>query len=105
MLRYARRIARHSAVGRAALDDELTRDAILFELALLDEAANRLSEHFRHEHPEVPWRRIVDQRNILVHVYDALDVERVWQAADAIPALEQQVEALLRQLGGCDRGA
>ncbi len=99
MLRYARRARRHSAAGRQAFDDDLTRDGILFELAIVGEAANRLSNELRSTHPEVPWRRIIDQRNILVHVYDQLNVDRVWETVEAIPGLERQIEEILEELG------
>ena len=32
-------------------------------------AANLLTKEFREEHPDVPWREIVDMRNVLVHGY------------------------------------
>jgi uncharacterized protein with HEPN domain len=36
-------------------------------LEVIGEAARRVSEAFRQAHPEIPWRRIVAQRNVLSH--------------------------------------
>jgi uncharacterized protein with HEPN domain len=68
-------------------------------LAIIGEAANRLSEELRLAHPEVPWRRIIGQRNILVHVYDHLNLERVWEAIEAVPELARRIRAIVEELG------
>lgn len=99
MVRYARRVAAHTAAGRSTLDTELARDGILYELAIIGEAAGRVSEGLRSAHPEVPWRPIVAQRNILVHVYDQLNLDRLWVAVEAVPQLIGQLEAILEELG------
>ena len=98
ILRYAGRVRAHTGTGRPSLEDERTRDAVLYELAIIGEAANRLSVEVREAHSEVPWRQVVGQRNILVHVYDRLNLDRVWNAVEAVPALVRQVEAILREV-------
>ena len=98
MRRHAARARSYSASGRASLDDEMTRDAVLYALAIVGEAANRVTEELRAAHPEVAWRRIVNQRNILVHVYDQLDLDLVWQAIELLPALQSEIESILESL-------
>jgi uncharacterized protein with HEPN domain len=99
MRRYAASVTTHTRSGRDALTDGLTLHAVLWELAILGEAANRVSDPLRASHPEVPWRKIVNQRNILVHVYDEVDIDLLWQAVEAIPELERQVGMMLDELG------
>lgn len=98
MVRYARRVAAHTAAGRGLLEDDLSRDGVLYELAIIGEAAGRISEGLRSAHPEVPWRQIIAQRNILVHVYDQLNIDRLWVAVEAVPHLTDQIEAILAEL-------
>jgi len=98
MRRYAARARTYAAAGRASLDDDMTRDAALYALAIVGEAANRVTEELRAAHPEVAWRRIVNQRNILVHVYDQLDLDLVWQAIELLPALQSEIESILESL-------
>jgi hypothetical protein len=42
--------------------------ATLHWLEIIGEAANRVSEDVRFRHPDVPWRAIIDFRNLLDRV-------------------------------------
>src|ERR1035437_1482582 len=57
---------------------ELLRSAVVQKLAIIGEAAARVSEDLRTRHPQVPWPQIVAFRNILVHAYFGVDWEVVW---------------------------
>jgi uncharacterized protein with HEPN domain len=85
--------------SREELEDAVLEAATLHWLEIIGEAANRLSEDLRAAHPEVPWRAIIDFRNLLAHGYDYVLLDRVWQviAAD-LPSLEGQVRAILAGL-------
>lgn len=58
--------------------DEKTQDAIMFNLIILGEAANRLPSAFRDDHPELPWASIIGTRNVIVHGYDQVKLQIVW---------------------------
>lgn len=49
------------------LADSKTQDAILYNLIIIGEAANRVSETFQEQHPGIPWSSIIGTRNIIVH--------------------------------------
>ena len=44
-------------------------DAVCRNLEIIGEAARKLDDDFRAAHPEIPWRAIIDTRNILIHAY------------------------------------
>ncbi len=68
-------------------------------LQIIGEAARHLSQSFREEHPEVPWRLIVGMRDHLVHGYFSIDPDVVWAAVDErIPELRDQIAAALAAL-------
>jgi uncharacterized protein with HEPN domain len=65
-------------------------------IEIIGEAARRVSTELKEAHPEIPWRLIVDQRNVLIHAYDEVDEERIWRLAQQdIPHLIDQLSRLL----------
>jgi uncharacterized protein with HEPN domain len=76
-------------------DDENLRLATERRIEIIGEAARRISPQLKESHPEIPWRLIVDQRNLLIHAYDEVEAERIWALAQSdIPRLLEQLEAL-----------
>jgi len=75
------------------------RDLAVYRLQVIGEAANRVTDTVRQRHPEVPWREIVAKRNVLVHAYDRIDYQRVWDVIRReLPPLVEQLERILKQL-------
>jgi uncharacterized protein with HEPN domain len=85
--------------GRTGFEgSEMVRSAIVQKLAVIGEAASRLSSGIKSRHPEVPWMRIVAFRNILVHAYFGLDNDVVWRAATKeSPVLRTQVANVIER--------
>ncbi len=79
----------------AFLEDLKTQSAILHQLLLLGEAVKRLSEEFRTQYPEIAWRQVVGMRDKLIHEYDQVDLDEVWQTVSAdVPRLLALLEPL-----------
>jgi uncharacterized protein with HEPN domain len=77
-------------------ESELIRSAVVQKLAVVGEAAARVSDQLQARHPEVPWPKIVAFRNILVHAYFGIDWSEVWLAASKqAPQLRDQVASIL----------
>jgi len=75
---------------------KMLRCAVERQILVLGEAASRVSDIFKTNHPEIPWRSIVGQRHVLAHEYGEILAERIWRVADQrIPALIQQLEPLI----------
>jgi uncharacterized protein with HEPN domain len=55
--------------------------AVECEVEIIGEAARRVSESFRENHSEIPWRAIIAQRNVLAHEYGEIKQERMWLVA------------------------
>ena len=78
------------------LGDRTARAAVLHELAVIGEAASRLTAELRGRHPEVPWSEIVGFRNVVIHRYFGLSWSIIWvTATEDVPALRAQVAAIL----------
>ena len=69
-----------------AENDPPLQHLFLRNLEIMGEAASRLSEELRRDHPEIPWRDIIDMRNRLVHAYFDIDMNIVWRTiSEALP--------------------
>ena len=64
------------------LSDTQCQDAVIRRIALIGEAARRVSEETRREHPQFPWREMVSMRNLVIHEYDEIDLTVVWDTVN-----------------------
>jgi len=78
------------------LKDRKLQLAIEREIEIIGEAARRLSDGFKASHPEVPWSRIIAQRNVLAHEYGDIKQDRLFVVASVhMRELIDLVEPLL----------
>jgi len=78
--------------------DRTVRDAVLWNLLVLGEAAKWIPGDVRSAHPAVEWRRIAGFRDVLAHGYFGLDESIVWDVVEnKIPLLLQSIENALGQ--------
>jgi uncharacterized protein with HEPN domain len=59
----------------------MMRGAVERYVEIIGEAARRISEATRQMYPEIPWRSLVGQRNVLAHEYDEVVNEAMWVVA------------------------
>jgi uncharacterized protein with HEPN domain len=70
--------------------------ALVRLLEIVGEAATRVSEELRARHPQIAWRQIISLRNRLIHGYDAVDLDILWQVLhEDIPRLIIDLERLV----------
>jgi uncharacterized protein with HEPN domain len=75
--------------------DRVVQQSVAYNLAVLGEAARARSPELRERYPDVPWREVIGQRNLVVHEYHRLDVDVLWSTArEAVPRLQQQLDAI-----------
>lgn len=80
--------------------DDKTQDAVVRNLEILGEAAKRIPEEVKRDHPEIPWAQIVGMRNRLVHGYFAIDPRVVWEiVSNELPKLRDDLQKLWEQYG------
>ncbi len=66
----------------ASCDDAKTTDAVLRNLQVLGDAADRVPKIVRAQAPAVEWTRSIRSRHILVHGYFGVDREIVWRIVE-----------------------
>ncbi|QKZ13260.1 DUF86 domain-containing protein [Spirosoma sp. KUDC1026] len=87
------------------LTNGMIRDAVVRNVQVLGEAANRVPKVFREQHSTIEWKRIIRTRHILVHDYFGLDYEIIWRIITLhLPQLRQSLDIILdnEPPGGAD---
>ena len=98
MVRHARYVVRKAA---SITRDELIRNedhqyAVTKALELIGESVRVLSEPFRAAHPQVPWDKMKGMRHLLVHEYEKVDWDVIWETITIhVPAFLSYVEPLV----------
>lgn len=78
--------------------DTRLQDSVIRRIEIIGEAVRRLSSEFRGQHSNVPWRAMAGMRNRMIHGYDDIDMDVVWDTAqDSIPRLLSMIEPLTRE--------
>lgn len=81
------------------LHNEDAVDAAFGRVIIIGEAINRLPSHLLEKNPDIPWRRIADMRNYLVHVYFGVNLSVLWDTVTVeVPRLRARVELIIAEL-------
>mgnify|MGYP002781159650 CR=1 FL=1 len=95
------RLARAHAAGRSFQDfmnDQALQDAVVFRVLIVGEAAKRVSAVMRARYPQVPWGLAAAMRNRIIHEYDRIHFQTVWDTVKSdLPVLLEQLERILAE--------
>ena len=79
--------------------DRKTQDAVLRNLHTLSESIQRISTDTKLKYPEVPWREISAFRNVVVHDYLGIELDRIWDVVERdLPILKIQISTICDEL-------
>ncbi len=105
-LRHMRDFARRAqrlAVGRSRVDlddDETLGLALTHLIELVGEAASQVPSSLRDQCPQLPWPKIVGIRNRLIHGYQYVDYDVIWNVVHMdLPVLLAALDAILSGAG------
>lgn len=77
--------------------DKDYKKSVVFSFLQIGELTIQLSDEFRAEHPDIPWRQIRGMRNIVAHHYGKLDEKIIFESVhNDVPDLKQFIAALLK---------
>ena len=104
ILGYCREIEeahRHFQEDKALFCDQrngaVYRNAVSMPLLQIGELAKNLSDEFRADHSEIPWRDAMRMRDLFAHHYGAIDFEQTWDTShSSIAELKRCLETAER---------
>lgn len=72
------------------------QDAVVRRLEIIGEATKRLHEDFKEEYDQIPWRLMSGLRDVLIHEYDQIDLEQIWEVIQKdLPLLKNQLQEIV----------
>ena len=86
---------------RGMTDVEFAQDirtvkAVLYNFAVIGEAARHVPEAVKAQWPQVPWREMSDMRNVVIHEYFGVDLEILWETIhQELPPLLPRLQEML----------
>lgn len=77
-------------------DDRKTINACVFNLSQIGELAGKVSEELQEEYSNIEWRGIKALRNRIVHDYDGVNLNMVWEfLISELNELEEQLQKVI----------
>jgi uncharacterized protein with HEPN domain len=77
-------------------DDFRINFAVVRALEIIGEAAKRLPLSLREEYPDVPWKNMAGMRDRIIHGYDTVDLQIVWDVVKVdIPLIRPRIQQIL----------
>ena len=76
-------------------ENRVVHKAVTYSLLNLGELMKTFSESERNNHPDIPWKRIIGFRDKVAHGYHNLDLEIIWEMAQAL--ISPMLDILIQQ--------
>ena len=98
MLDAAKKIQKYTLglTQESFIEDDKTIDAVIRNFEIIGEAANRIDDDFKIQHPYIEWRKLRGFRNRIVHDYFGIDYKVVWEIiTNDLTYLIDSLESLL----------
>ena len=78
--------------------NKLLKFGIFYNVAIIGEAAYKLTKEFISSHSEVPWRAIINMRHVLVHGYYQIEPQILWETINNdLMELKEAIERYLTE--------
>jgi len=78
--------------------EDLVLHGILYNFMIVGEAAVNVPDSIQSRYPQIPWRSMRDMRNVMVHEYFQVNLDRMWRTIyEDLPAVVAMLETLLQQ--------
>jgi uncharacterized protein with HEPN domain len=91
---YARGVSREDFMANTQV-----QDAVLRRLEIIGEAVKGIGDDVRSRYPTIPWKQIAGLRDVLIHTYFGVTLERIWKVIeDDLPELNKMLSVVYQDL-------
>ena len=74
------------------MNDKLIQSAVIRQIEIIGEAVKHISNETRKKYPEIEWKDIAGIRDIFIHGYFQVDLEKVWDIVkNNLESLKQKI--------------
>lgn len=79
-------------------DDDKTSSAVIRKFEVIGEAAKKVPDEIKEEHPSIPWKEMAGMRDKLIHFYFGVDYDLLWQTIrKRVPAIKPLIAQILEK--------
>ncbi len=80
-------------------NSEVLQGFVERKLEIIGEATKQISDDFKTQHSNIPWKDMAGMRDILIHQYTEVDQDIVWETiTQKIPPLKEQIAKILKEI-------
>lgn len=78
--------------------NDMIKDAVERNFEIIGEAVKNLSDDFRNQYPNIPFKQVAGMRDKLIHDYFGIDYEIVWKTIkDKLPQFKSDIKNLIKK--------
>ena len=78
------------------LRERIVQDAVIRNLEIIGEASKKIPPSIRNKHAHIEWQKIAGMRDVLIHNYLGVDLDRVWNVLKKrLPQLKKDIQAII----------
>ncbi|MEA3312677.1 MAG: DUF86 domain-containing protein [candidate division WOR-3 bacterium] len=89
----------HGLTFEVFKDNDMAIDAVLRNLEVIGEASKGIPPEVREGYPDIPWKRMIGLRNIVIHEYFGIDVSIIWEIVTRnLPQTKPLITQMLKRI-------
>jgi len=78
-------------------ENNLLQDAVIRRIEIIGEASIRINKATQSKYSHLPWREMKGMRNLLIHEYDDINIDEVWNTVkNDLPVIIKEIEKIVQ---------
>jgi len=79
-------------------ENTMLHEACVFCISQIGELVGDLDDDFKEKYSEIPWAQIAGLRHHIVHDYEGIILERIWDTIEnSLPVFKEQITKIITE--------